>query len=182
MAAPAGALEPPRQLIRVGEIVGVHGVRGEVRLRSYAATPTDIARYSPLVSADGQRAYRLGGLRPLGSGTDMFIAHIAGVDTREAAEALAGTGLHVAREQVLAELEQEEFLHADLIGCRVELETGKTIGKIVSVQNFGAGDLIEIALEGVRRTEFLPFADAFVPLVDLAGRRVVVSSDPSASQ
>ena len=55
------------------------------------------------------------------------------------------------------------------------------IGKIVAVQNFGAGDLIEIALDGVRRTEFLPFAQDFVPVVDLAGRRVVVASDPSAS-
>jgi 16S rRNA processing protein RimM len=181
MAAPGGASQPSRpELIRVGEIVGAHGVRGEVRLRSYAARPSDIARYAPLLNEDGQRSYSFDALRPLGSAPDMFIARIPGVTTREAAEALAGTALHVARQQVLAGLEDEEFLHADLIGCRVELDSGKSVGEVVSVQNFGAGDLIEIALAGVRRTEFLPFAEAFVPVVDLAGRRIVISSDPSA--
>jgi 16S rRNA processing protein RimM len=175
-------MRPPRaDLIRVGELVGVHGVRGELRLRSYAAEPSDIVRYAPLLGSDGLRRFELVSLRPLASSPDMFIARIAGIDSRDAAEGLIGTALHVARGDLAADLEEEEFLYADLIDCRVELADGKVIGKIVAVQNFGAGDLIEIALDGVRRTEFLPFAQDFVPVVDLAGRRVVVASDPSAS-
>jgi 16S rRNA processing protein RimM len=174
MAASSG-LPEGRGLLRIGEIVGAHGVKGEVRLRSFAATPAKIAEYSPLATSDGAASCSIEALRPLGGANpDMFIGRIAGVASREAAEALAGTVLHVARERVAADLAVTEFLHADLIGCRVERD-GEVIGKVVAVQNFGAGDLIEIALHGTRRTEFLPFAEAFIPLVDLAGRRIVIA-------
>jgi 16S rRNA processing protein RimM len=166
-------------LIRVGEIAGAHGVRGEIRLRSFAATPADLAAYSPLLAADGKRCFLISALRA-GASPDLFIARLAGVDSREAAQALAGTALHVARQRVLESLAGEEFLHADLIGCRVELAGGKAVGEVVAVQNFGAGDLIEVALAGTRRTEFVPFAEAFVPIVDLAGRRVVLAQDPTS--
>jgi 16S rRNA processing protein RimM len=180
MAAPDRAAAPSRPaLIRIGEIVGAHGLRGEVRLRSFAAEPADIKAYSPLLGADGARICAIEALRPSGGAPDLFVARLAGIASRDAAEALAGTALHVARERLLGVLGEEEFLHADLIGCRVETEAGKLVGEIASVQNFGAGDLIEIALVGSRRTELLPFLERFVPLVDLGNRRVVVSADPT---
>jgi 16S rRNA processing protein RimM len=181
MVAPAaGAPQPSRPaLIRVGEILGAHGVRGEVRLRSFAAAPSEIAAYSPLSTSGGETSYVIAALRPLGSGSDLFIARIAGIASREAAEALAGAALHVPRERVEQDLSEQEFLQADLIGCEVETLGGKAIGKVVAVQNFGAGDLIEIALPGRRRTEFVPFAESFVPVVDLALRRIVIAEDPT---
>jgi 16S rRNA processing protein RimM len=167
-------------LLPIGEILGAHGVKGEMRLRSFAATPSKIVDYSPLVTKDAGRSFAIAALRPSGA-PDIFVARFAGVSSREAAEALAGTRLHVRRERVAADLGETEFLHADLIGCRVE-RGGETIGKVVAVQNFGAGDLLEIVLEGTSRTEFLPFAKAFVPLVDLAGRRIVVAEGILPSQ
>ena len=183
MAAPAGSPVPaPSSLIRVGEILGAHGVRGEVRLRSFAEVPSDIESYSPLVSADGAQSYVIEALRPLSSAPDLFVVRLAGVSDRDQADALKGTALHVGRERLLPALGDDEFLHADLVGCRVEAQDGRLIGEVVAVQNFGAGDLIEIALSGSRRTEFLPFAETFVPVVDLAGRRIVVSVDPASSK
>ena len=175
---PAGAAASVRALLRIGEILGAHGLRGEVRLRSFAADPAEIVSYSPLLAEDGKRSFAVTALRPAGRAPDLFVACLSGVTSRGAAEALAGTPLYVARERLLAGLGEEEFLHADLIGCRVETEGGKHVGAVVAVQNFGAGDLIEVALAGSRRTELLPFAARFVPRIDLAARLVVVSADP----
>lgn len=179
MATPDGA-PANAELICVGEIAGPHGVSGELRLRSFAATSSDISAYSPLLLADGRSA-GLSAPRPLGGAANMFIVRIAGVASRDAAQALAGTALYVPRERVAAGLAEHEYLHADLVGCRVETVAGQAIGEVVSVQNFGAGDLIEIALAGPHRTEFVPFAESFVPVVDLPGRRVVIAADPTSS-
>src|SRR5262249_36789894 len=127
------------------------------------------------LSADGARRYEVTALRAAGASPDIFVARLAGVSTREEAEARAGLALHVRRERLAAALGEDEFLHADLVGCRVETASGRTVGEVVAVQNFGAGDLVEIALAGTPRTELVPFARSFVPVVDLAGRRIVVS-------
>jgi 16S rRNA processing protein RimM len=179
MAPPSG---PPEgsPLLRIGEILGAHGVKGEVRLRSFAAPPPRIAYYSPLVTEGTARSLTISALRPSGA-PDIFVARLTGVASREAAEALAGTKLHVARDLVAEGLAETEFLHADLIGCRVE-HGGEMIGKVVAVQNFGAGDLLEVALQGTTRTEFLPFAEAFVPHVDLVRRKIVVADGLLPSQ
>jgi 16S rRNA processing protein RimM len=179
MTPPSG---PPEgsPLLRIGEILGAHGVKGEVRLRSFAAPPSRIADYSPLVTEGGARSVTLSKLRP-SAAPDIFVARLDGVASREAAQALVGTKLHVARDLVAEGLDEAEFLHADLIGCSVE-RGGETIGKVVAVQNFGAGDLLEIALQGTSRTEFLPFTEAFVPLVDLARRRIVIAEGLLSSQ
>ncbi len=92
MAAPDRAAAPSRPaLIRIGEIVGAHGLRGEVRLRSFAAEPADIKAYSPLLGADGARICAIEALRPSGGAPDLFVARLAGIASRDAAEALAGT-------------------------------------------------------------------------------------------
>ncbi|MBV9569311.1 MAG: 16S rRNA processing protein RimM [Hyphomicrobiales bacterium] len=179
MAAPSGSPEGV-VLLPIGEILGAHGVKGEVRLRSFAQTPAKIADYSPLMTQNGERSFAIASLQPGGS-PEIFVARLIGIASRDAAEALAGTRLHVPRERVAINLEESEFLHADLIGCRVE-RGGETIGKVVAVQNFGAGDLLEIALQGTSRTEYLPFAEAFIPLVDVVRRRLVVAEELFLSQ
>jgi 16S rRNA processing protein RimM len=182
MAAPAGKPEPATdRLIRIAEILGAHGLRGEVRLRSFASDPSSIKAYSPLSDAAGGR-FTVSALRQAGATADLFIARLSGIERREAAERLAGTPLYVDRERLLSGLADGEFLHADLIGCEVETRAGKAVGKVIAVQNFGAGDLIEIAFAGSRRTEFLPFAESFVTSVDLEKRRVIVAVDPMTSE
>ena len=124
------------KLVSVGAITGAHGVRGEVKLRSFTAAPADVARYGALHTASG-RVLEIVKLRPQ---TDGFIAALKGVGDRDQAEALKGTELFLPRER----LPEAAYL-ADLIGLPVWQGEVK-LGEIVSVQNYGAGDLIEVRM------------------------------------
>ena len=154
----------------VAAIAGAFGVRGEVRLKSFTAEPEAVARYGPLLAQDG-RAFEATGLRPIKGG---FAARLTGVATREEAEALRGTRLSVARER-LPDLPSDEFYHADLIGLAVHDPGGAEIGRVTAVLEFGAGDILEIALPG-GRTAMLPFTRETVPTIDLAAGRLI--ADP----
>ena len=156
--------------ILLGHIGGAHGIRGEVVIRSYAAVPEDIGAYGPLVDETGRRTFTIAGARNSSKGV---VAKIAGIADRNAAEALRGTALYVAREALPAPGDGE-YYHADLVGMTAVGPDGTVIGDITAVPNFGAGDLLEIRVAGQRDTELIPFTDAFVPNVDLASRRVVV--------
>ncbi|MFA5898960.1 MAG: ribosome maturation factor RimM [Hyphomicrobium sp.] len=156
--------------ILLGRIATAHGIRGAVVIESYTADPADIAAYGPLQSADGSKAFAITVERVTPRGV---IARVAGVADRNAAEALRGTELFAARTRLPA-AEDGAFYYIDLIGLRAENPAGELIGKVIAVQNYGAGDLLEVELNGQRATELLPFTDAFVPEVDVAGGRVVV--------
>src|SRR4051812_16419092 len=160
-------------LVLLGEFGRAHGLRGEVRLKSFTAEPAAIASYGPLRSEDG-RLLVLTGARPAGGSPDMLVVRVEGVASREAAEALNRTRLYAAREQLPPPEDEDEFLAADLVGLTVEDTQGKRLGSIVAVPNYGGGDLLEIAPASGGPTALLPFTKAFVPLVDLAGPRVVV--------
>ncbi len=157
----------------MGVIVGVHGVRGVVRLKSFAERPEDILAYGPLRD-EGGRSYRLTGQ---GQAKGVILARIDGVSDRNAAEALKGTMLYVARD-ALPEVEENEFYHADLIGLRVELLDGAELGTVLAVHDFGAGDLIDVRLSGSGQTVLLPFNEQSVPVVDLKAGRLVVDPMP----
>jgi 16S rRNA processing protein RimM len=159
--------------ILVGVIGAPHGIRGEVRVKSYTATPGAIASYRPLMTEDGRRSLVMLGLRPVKD--DMVVARFDGVTTREAAAALTNTRLYVDR-AVLPQPDEEEFYHADLVGLRAESAEGVLIGRIASLANYGAGDLLEIQPEA-GETILVPFTKAFVPVVDLAGGRVIISDE-----
>ena len=154
----------------MGIIGAAHGVRGEVRLKSYTADPSAIAAYGPLQDEAGTRTFEFEALRLLRD--DLFVARLKGVADRNAAEALGQTRLYMPRDR-LAPLQEEEFLHADLIGLRVETPAGLALGIVVAVQNFGGGDLLEIA-PPAGETLLLAFTRVNVPLVDLANGRLVV--------
>ena len=156
--------------VRVGEIVGVHGVRGLVRLRSFTGDPAAVAAYGPLEDEAGRRKFAI---RLQSAAKGVWVARIEGVDTREAAEALKGVGLFIDRAR-LPEPEEGEFYHADLIGLRAERAgDGAALGTVLAVHDFGAGTMLELTLpEG--GTAMVPFTLAAVPVVDLAGGRVVV--------
>lgn len=158
--------------ISVGAIAGSYGVRGELRVKSYTAVPEDIESYSPLSSEDGKRSYTLALVRPIKNG---FVARITDVTTKEEADALRGTILYARRDQ-LPSLPDDEFYHADLIGLAVYDTGGTLLGKVKTVQNHGADDLLELQLAGSSATVFLPFTKAAVPTVDLASGRIV--ADP----
>ncbi len=156
-------------LIVMGVITAAHGIRGEVKLKSFTEVPEDIAAYGPLLVGDGPRTLEILSLKPA---KGQFIARLKGVADRNAAEALKGVKLKVPRSR-LPETEEDEYYHEDLVGLTVEDVSGEAVGRICAVQNFGAGDLLEIRPpEG--RSFYVPFTRRDVPEVDLAGGRVVI--------
>lgn len=157
----------------VGAIAGAFGVRGEVRVRSFTAQPEAVFGYGPLLATDGRVALTPKRWRPIQDG---FAVSAPEIVSREAAEALRNTALHVPR-GVLPEPEEDEFYHVDLIGCRVEALDGTPLGEVVAVPNFGAGDLLAVRPAGGGKEVYLPFTKAATPLVDLTGRRIV--ADPA---
>jgi 16S rRNA processing protein RimM len=160
----------PQKLILLGHIAAAHGIRGEVLVKTYTDAPADIAAYGPLTDATGTKSYKLKVLRVTPKGV---IARVDGVADRNAAEALKGTALHVDR-ATMGEADPGEYFYSDLIGLAAHAPDGTRLGIIKAVNDFGAGDLLEIAFDGSGRSEFVAFTDANVPEVDIAGGRVIV--------
>lgn len=147
------------------------GVRGAMRITTYTARPEDVAAYGPVYDRPDGQARTLGVSE---TGPGWVVAHLAGVDDRNAAHALTGTRLYVPR-AALPEAEDEAFYHADLIGLRAERVDGGLYGTVRAVWNHGAGDLLEIAPAAGGETEILPFTRAVVPEVDIAAGRLLVA-------
>ncbi|MCJ2073043.1 ribosome maturation factor RimM [Methylobacterium sp. J-030] len=175
--APTPKPAPPPadpNLVLMGEFGRAHGLTGEVRLKSYAAEPRAIAGYGALLTADG-RTLTLAEVRPApGTSPDMLIARVKGVSGRSAAEALNRVALFIPRDRLAAPEDEDEVYAADLIGATAVDETGTVIGTIVAVPNYGGGDLLELRSPNGGATALLPFTKAFVPVLDVAQRRVTV--------
>jgi 16S rRNA processing protein RimM len=156
--------------VLLGHIAGPHGVKGDVLINTYTGVPESIAEYGPLSDETGQRSFVVSVRRATAKGV---VACIEGVADRTTAEALKGVRLYVDRDRLPGTAENE-FYHADLIGLAVVTADGSTVGKVKAVQNFGAGDLIEVVRPGSRHTELIPFTERFVDEVDIAAGRIVV--------
>jgi 16S rRNA processing protein RimM len=144
-------------------------VRGEVKLKSFTADPKAIGRYGPVEDESGTRRFKV---KVRGLVRGLVIARLEGVDDRNAAEALKGLRLYVGRDR-LPKPRKGEWYHVDLIGLRVERADGTALGRVKSVANYGAGDLLEVEGES-GPTVFLPFTKSVVPEVDVEGGRIVV--------
>jgi 16S rRNA processing protein RimM len=162
--------EAAKRRILLGRIAGAHGVRGEVLIQTYTGAPEDIGAYGPLFDEDGTRSFLIEGVRVTAKGV---VARIAGIGSRTCAEALRGVELYVERDR-LPPAAAGEFYHADLIGLAAVDADGQAIGEVVSVHNYGAGDLLEIRLAGSGESELVPFTEAFVPQIDVAAKRAVL--------
>ncbi|PCJ10186.1 MAG: 16S rRNA processing protein RimM [Rhodobacteraceae bacterium] len=159
-------------LICIGALAGSFGVRGEVRLKSFCAVPEDIATYSPLLTEDGSQSYSVTLTRVVNNG---FVAILGGIDTKEQADAIKGLRLFTRRD-ALPSLPDDEYYYADLTGLEVFDTGGTSLGRVKSVMNHGAGDLLEIDAPGLKNTVLLPFTLAAVPTVDLDQGRII--ADP----
>jgi 16S rRNA processing protein RimM len=164
---------PRAQRICVAQIGAPHGVRGEVKLWSYTADPQSVRDYGPLETEDGATRFEIEALR---AAKDHLVARLKGVSDRDAAKRLTNTKLFVARERLPATDTDDEFYHADLIGLAVVDTEGNALGSVAAVHNFGAGDLIDVKPVQGNSTVLLPFTEAAVPVVDIAGRRIVVDA------
>jgi 16S rRNA processing protein RimM len=156
--------------ICVAQIGGAHGIRGEVKLRSFTADPMAVNGYGPLLSEDGARSFEIETLRPA---KGHLVVRFRGVDDRNAAEQLTNLKLFVPRDR-LAPTERDEFYHADLIGLSAVGADGTEIGTVVAIHDFGAGDVLELRPVAGGATFMLPFTEACVPQVDIARGRITV--------
>lgn len=159
-------------LICVGAFAGSYGVHGDVRLKSFTAEPEDIATYGALSTEDGAQQFEIELTRQL---KNAFAAKVSGVLTKEQADALRGTKLYVSRDR-LPSLPDDEFYHADLVGLEVFDTGGTLLGRVKSVMNHGASDLLEVHGPGLKSTVLLPFTQEAVPTVDLNSGRII--ADP----
>ncbi len=177
MAAPVAA---PVCVARIG---AAHGVRGAVRLWTFTEDPLAVKDYGPLMTKDGARQFEVTQIR---EAKDHLVVTLKGVASRDDAERLNGLELYVPRDR-LPDTDDGEYYHTDLIGLAAVTTAEQPLGKVIAIHNFGAGDIIEIAPpQGA--TMLLPFTNAVVPTVDLAGGRVVIElpqeidgDDPSAA-
>lgn len=162
--------EKKRKRILLGEITGVHGIRGDLLVRSYTQPIEAVASYGPLSDEHGTKTLSLSVVRVTDKG---IVARIEGIKDRTTAEDFRGTKLFIDRTQ-LPEADASEFYHADLIGLDALAPDGSSLGVIVSVQNFGGGDLLELKPVDGSSSEFIPFKSEWVPSIDLAARTATV--------
>lgn len=164
----------PATRVLLGHIAGAHGVRGEVLIKPYTADPAAITAYGALTDRDGARIYALVSARVTDKGV---IARVAGVSDRTAAEALRGTGLYVARDQ-LPPPNADEFYHVDLLGMRAVDAALADLGEVTAILNYGAGDILEITPADGGKAALVPFTRDAVPELDFAAGRILVSLPP----
>ncbi len=167
-----------QKLILVGRVAGAFGVKGEVRVTAYTGRPEALLAYRDLLREDGSPGLTLlSGRAQKGD----LVARAKEIATKEEADALRGLLLHVPRE-ALPEPEEDEYYLTDLIGMAAVTPEGETLGKIKAVQDFGAGDILEIDPGRGAATWYLPFTRACAPEVDIAGGKVTVVRPAETSE
>ena len=152
--------------VALAAVAGAHGVKGELRLKLFSDSIESLARHARFWVGGRDLA-----LKEIKDGGKTAIARFEGVSDRSAAEALRGSLVEVDRD-ALPPLEEGEYYHADLIGLICQDEDGKTIGSVVAIENFGAGDLLEVERDGKR--SLIPFRE---PMARLDANRIVL--DPA---
>ncbi|HEY4076428.1 MAG TPA: ribosome maturation factor RimM [Rhizomicrobium sp.] len=156
--------------VLLAAVIGAQGLKGEVKAKVFTATPDSLPHYGVLHTKDGRRlsitAFRT-------SKEGEAVIAFAGVTDRNAAEALKGTQLFVPRD-ALPEADDDEFYHADLIGLEAQDSEGRVIGKISALHNFGAGDVMEIALPDGDHV-LIAFTRETVPTINVAQGFVMVA-------
>jgi 16S rRNA processing protein RimM len=155
----------------VAKIGAAHGVRGEVRIFTYTQDPLAICSYGELEDQSGMRRFRVASARV---GKGHIVARFEGIDDRNAAEKLTHLELYIPRSRLPEQKDSVTYYHADLIGLAAETKDGERLGEVSGIQNFGAGDLLEIRLTQDVRTVMIPFNEKFVPDVDIPGGRIVI--------
>jgi len=159
--------ESGERRIALAAIAGAHGVRGEVRLKLFSEKAESLARHRHLIVGGAER--RLLSIR---EGSNGAVAHFEGISDRSAAEAIRGALVEVERSE-LPPLEEGEYYHADLVGMAAVDGSGNALGTVVSVENYGAGDLLEIELDDGKRS-LVPFREG---IADFSDGKVVVDPE-----
>lgn len=159
-------------LVVVGVIMGAHGVRGDVRVKSFTAEPDALFEYAPFLSETGDVLIDPLRARPA---KDHFIVTPEKPLQKEEWDKLKSTKLYVPRD-VLPEIEEDEFYIEDLVGLEVFSGGDTPIGRVKAVLNHGASDLIEVQPIPDGKPVLVPFTLDDVPVVDINARRIVIAT------
>lgn len=163
--------DPQKPLVCLGVVAGAHGVKGLVKVKPFTEAPEGLAAYGPLRDESGSRSW------PVvykGEMKGQALLALEGVGDRDQAQALRGTRLYVERDRLPPPEEEGDYYFADLIGLKAERPDGAPLGEVLAVQNYGAGDLLEVGQD--RKSSVLyPFTAEVVPEVDIAGGRIVIA-------
>ena len=158
--------------ICIGAIVGVHGIKGEVKVKSFTEPETNVDKYGAVENKNGNQKFEL---KVVGHSKELLRVKIKGINDRTAAEALIGNGFYINRE-VLPELDAEdEFYEADLIGLEVR-QDNQAVGTVAGLYNFGAGEIVEIKIKSTGKLEMIPFTKAYVPEIKVSEGYITVTS------
>lgn len=160
---------PKKDLICVGAIGAARGLRGELRVKSFTADIEALGDYGPLTDETGTKTFEV---KVVGQQKGLVVVRIKGVNDRDAADALKGQTLFIERSR-LPKTEEDEFYFSDLLGLKAELTDGAPFGDVVEAEDYGGGPFLEVATPGHGRV-LVPFTKACVPVVDIAGGRVVI--------
>ena len=173
MAARKRRDSSPPGKVCVGAIAGASGIKGVVRIAAFTERPEDLVAYGPVMDEDGERVFEI---TLTGRSKKQVLATIAGVTDRNGAEALKGTRLYADRARLPAP-GADEFYYDDLLGLRVELGDGTLLGTVQSVDDYGAGDVLEVVRAGGAPV-LVPFTRAVVPVVDMEAGKLVLDPPP----
>lgn len=166
-----------QNLIRVGRVAGAFGVKGEVRITAFTEDAATLLKHPNLLREDGTPGLTvLSGRKQ----KDSVIVRAAEIDTPEAADAARGLYVHIPRE-ALPTLDEDEFYLTDLIGLRAVSPSGEALGRIKTVRDFGAGDLLEIQ-PPAGATWWVAFTREAVPEIRIAAGEVVIDRPAETSE
>jgi 16S rRNA processing protein RimM len=153
--------------IALAAVAGAHGIKGEVRLKLFSDSAESLSRHGKLYVGGEERL-----LIAARDGGKSAVARFEGISDRSAAEALRGSLVEVDRD-ALPPLEEGEYYHADLIGLPAVDSSGTPVGTVAAVENYGAGDLLEIETADGKRS-LIPFKPG---IADMGGDRIVLDPD-----
>ncbi len=168
-------LDNPVLMARIG---GPHGIKGEVRVKSFGNDPLTLGDYGSLYSGDG-RKFKIVRMR---ASKSVLVVKFKGINFRDEAEPLNGTDLYVDRSMLPDDIDDDEFYVTDLIGCHVVDPQGAAFGTVLDVVNFGAGDLVEIMPAGSGQSILIEFTRTNVPAIDLDAKSIVVELPNEVSE
>ena len=158
-------------LICLGEITSPHGLNGQVCVRSFTRPPENLFVYGTLCDSNGNKFLP----NKINIVSNKMIVQFDNISNRNDAESIRGTRLFIER-QKLPDPKNNEFYHADLIGLNVENKDGRLVGRVAAIQNFGAGDLLDIQLQN-GESELIPFTSTHVEEIDIKKKQIIIDEN-----
>ena len=160
-----------KNLIEIGSFVGVHGIKGEVKLKSFTEIPENIFSFREIFTETSEKPIKLKLIRKL---KHTFVCKIENIETRTDAENFKGLKLFITRKS-LPKLKNEEFYHSDLLNFEVYNSNKKSFGKVISLDDFGAGLLVEVKKNN--KKFYLPMGKTFLKKIDYKNRQIILELD-----